>query len=115
MTAADIPPPSYARNLKAIGRTDQGGRPDAVHGGQCAPAWEHLTSDDQAWMTWEYADGAIAQLFGSFAVDDLSSDPVNFGIKALGTGGSAALNWPLVCASVIQMLSRLLRASSRSM
>ena len=30
MTAADIPPPSYAKNLKAIGRSDQGGRPDAV-------------------------------------------------------------------------------------
>ena len=44
-------------------------------------------------MTWEYANGAIAQLFGSFAVDDLSDSPATVAIKALGTRGSAALNW----------------------
>lgn len=72
------------------------GSPDTVHGGRTATGWENLTTDDQAWMTWEYANGALAQLFGSFAVDDLSADPVNFGIKVLGTGGSTAVNWRAV-------------------
>ena len=30
MTTADIPEPTYAHNLRAIGHSDQGGRPDAV-------------------------------------------------------------------------------------
>lgn len=69
------------------------GPPNQVHGGTCAPGWDTLTTDDQAWMTWEYDSGAVAQLFASFAVDDLSADPVTFAVKALGTGGSAALSW----------------------
>lgn len=69
------------------------GRPSAVHGGAVAPGWQTLTTDDQAWMTWEYDHGAVAQLFASFAVDDLSDSPVTFSVKALGTRGSAAVNW----------------------
>mgnify|MGYP001083424129 CR=1 FL=1 len=30
MAAADIPKPAYAHNMRAIGHSDQGGRPDAV-------------------------------------------------------------------------------------
>jgi myo-inositol 2-dehydrogenase / D-chiro-inositol 1-dehydrogenase len=69
------------------------GPPDRVHGGTCAPGWETLTTDDQAWMTWEYDTGSVAQLFASFAVDDLSADPATFAVKALGTRGSAATSW----------------------
>ncbi len=75
------------------------GAPDSVQGGRAATGWDNLATDDQAWMTWEYESGAIAQLFGTFAVDDLSSDPVNFGIKVLGTDGSAAINWRAVSTS----------------
>lgn len=69
------------------------GRPDRVYGGVSRPGWQQLTTDDQAWMTWEYANGALAQLFASFAVDDLSPNPVTFAVKALGTRGSATVNW----------------------
>lgn len=69
------------------------GPPDRVHGGTCVPGWDELTSDDQAWMTWEYDNGSVAQLFASFAVDDLSSDPVTFAVKALGTTGSTTVSW----------------------
>lgn len=63
-------------------------RPDRVSGG-ASPAGR----DDQAWMSWEYGDGALAMLFASFAVDDLSADPITFTIKALGTAGSASASW----------------------
>jgi predicted dehydrogenase len=69
------------------------GRPDRVHGGTSRPGWTTLTTDDQAWMTWEYSTGALAQMFGSFAVDDLSDAPGTFVVKALGTKGSAAFSW----------------------
>lgn len=64
------------------------GRPQRVSGA----AWP-VERDDQAWMSWEYADGALAMLFASFAVDDLSADPITFTIKALGTAGSASASW----------------------
>jgi predicted dehydrogenase len=44
-------------------------------------------------MTWEYAGGALAQLFASFAVGDDSADPWTFVVKALGTEGSAAMTF----------------------
>jgi predicted dehydrogenase len=69
------------------------GHPDRVHGGTCPPGWATLTTDDQAWMTWEYGSGALAQMFASFAVDDLSDAPGNLSVKALGTKGSSAFNW----------------------
>jgi predicted dehydrogenase len=69
------------------------GRPDRVHGGACPPGWTRLTTDDQAWMTWEYSSGVLAQMFASFAVDDLSDTPVTFAVKALGTRGTATVNW----------------------
>jgi predicted dehydrogenase len=69
------------------------GRPDRVHGGACPPGWATLATDDQAWMTWEYSSGALAQMFASFAVDDMSDTPATLAVKALGTKGSSALNW----------------------
>jgi predicted dehydrogenase len=69
------------------------GSPDRVHGGTSRPGWTTLTADDQAWMTWEYSNGALAQMFGSFAVDDLSDAPGTFSVKALGTKGTSAYNW----------------------
>jgi hypothetical protein len=53
--------------------------------GTCPPGWTRLTTDDKAWMTWEYYSGVLAQMFASFAVDDLSDTPVTFAVKALGT------------------------------
>lgn len=69
------------------------GRPDAVHGGVSPPAWKTLSTDDQAWMAWEYASGTTALMFASFAVDDTSADPVTFSVKVLGTEGSATVSW----------------------
>lgn len=69
------------------------GRPDGVHGGTSATAWLRLTSDDQAWMVWEYDGGSLAMLYATFAVDDLGPDPWTFTVKALGTQGTASFTW----------------------
>jgi predicted dehydrogenase len=44
-------------------------------------------------MTWDYDNGAVAQLFASFAVSDESADPWTFVVKVLGTKGSTSLTW----------------------
>lgn len=69
------------------------GPPDVVHGGRTASAWEHLPSDDQAWMVWEYSNGTVALMYATFAVDDLSAHPWTFSVKALGSEGTAAFDW----------------------
>ncbi|WP_195760684.1 Gfo/Idh/MocA family protein [Agromyces kandeliae] len=69
------------------------GRPDRVHGGVSAAHWARLETDDQAWMVWEYDDGALAMLYGTFAVDDLGPEPGTFAVKALGTEGTASYSW----------------------
>lgn len=69
------------------------GRPDRVHGGVSTTGWSRLDSDDQAWMVWEYDDGTLAMLYGTFAVDDLGPDPGTFSVKALGTTGTTSYSW----------------------
>lgn len=73
------------------------GCPTRVYAGAARPAWAELTSDDQAWMTWEYDDGeqptATAHLFASYAVDDLGADPQTFAVKALGEDGTGGFTW----------------------
>jgi predicted dehydrogenase len=69
------------------------GVPDRVHAGVSAPGWKEHDGEDQAWMTWDYDDGAVAHLSASFAVSDDSADPWTFVVKALGTDGSAAMSF----------------------
>ncbi len=54
---------------------------------------ETLGEEDQGWMVFDHANGATAQLFCSWAVDDHGQDPVTFHVKLLGTEGSATASW----------------------
>jgi predicted dehydrogenase len=69
------------------------GVPARVHAGRAEPAWTTHTEADQAWMTWEYPSGLMLNCFASFAVDDDTSNPWTFVVKALGDQGGAAYNW----------------------
>ncbi|MBX3029629.1 MAG: Gfo/Idh/MocA family oxidoreductase [Chloroflexi bacterium] len=69
------------------------GAPDRVHAGRAEPAWVHHDQEDQAWMTWEYPGGRSAHLFASFAMEDMSAAPWTFLVRALGTRGTAEMNW----------------------
>lgn len=69
------------------------GRPDRIAAGVAKPAWKHHKAEDQAWMVWEYEPGTSAHLFASFATDDFSNEPWTCLVKALGTNGSAVVNW----------------------
>jgi predicted dehydrogenase len=69
------------------------GVPARVHAGRSEPAWAGHTAEDQAWMTWEYPAGVTLSCFASFAVDDDTSQPWTFVVKALGDQGGAAYNW----------------------
>jgi predicted dehydrogenase len=69
------------------------GLPDRITAGISPPAWKRHTAEDQAWMAWDYASGATAQLFCSFAMDDHSNSPATFIVKALGTNGTAVMDW----------------------
>lgn len=72
------------------------GMPTRVQAGASRPGWSALSTSDQAWMTWEYDDGpatSTAHLFATYAVDDYASPPQTFTMKALGTQGSAGLDW----------------------
>ncbi len=69
------------------------GAPVRVHAGRAEPGWAVHTAEDQAWMTWEYPSGLTLTCFASFAVDDDTSQPWTFVVKALGDEGGAAYNW----------------------
>jgi predicted dehydrogenase len=69
------------------------GAPQRVHAGRAEPAWVVHDKDDQAWMTWEYPRGLSAHLFATFAVEDMSGAPWTFLVRALGTRGTAEMNW----------------------
>lgn len=69
------------------------GKPDRVVGGVTTNHWETLATDDQAWMVWEYDDGALAMLYATFAVDDFGPDPMTFAVKALGESGTSSYSW----------------------
>jgi predicted dehydrogenase len=69
------------------------GPPQRVHAGRAEPAWVAHDQDDQAWMTWEYPRGLSAHLFATFAVEDMSGAPWTFLMRALGTRGTAEMNW----------------------
>lgn len=69
------------------------GAPDRVTGGTTNTAWECLSSDDQAWMAWTYDSGALALHYATFGADDMTSSPVSFTVKALGSAGSIGYSW----------------------
>jgi predicted dehydrogenase len=69
------------------------GAPDRITAGTSTPGWKVHAAEDQAWMAWDYDDGACAQLFCSFAMEDVGHAPATFVVKVLGTEGTAAMDW----------------------
>jgi predicted dehydrogenase len=55
--------------------------------------YQHLQCEDQAMITCEMADGAIANLWCSFAANDPTNDPWTVIYKVLGTTGAINYSW----------------------
>jgi predicted dehydrogenase len=53
----------------------------------------HLPQEDQAALQLEMGDGALAQLFCTFAADDETSQPWTFMVKILGSEGGIVHTW----------------------
>ena len=77
MAAADIPKPAYAHNMRAIGHSDQGGRPDAV---------QVMVNKGHAYVSHLFSNG--------FSVIDVR-DPKN--PKAVGYFPCPENTWNLHC------------------
>jgi predicted dehydrogenase len=69
------------------------GRPVSVSAMVSNVAHRKLGAEDQAALTCTMADGAIAHLWGSFAVNDPTSDPWTVLYKVLGTRGGLTYSW----------------------
>jgi predicted dehydrogenase len=69
------------------------GRPLSVSAMVSNVAHRNLRGEDQAALTCAMAGGAIAHLWGSFAVNDPTSDPWTVLYKVLGTRGGLAYSW----------------------
>jgi predicted dehydrogenase len=55
--------------------------------------YQRLTCEDQAMIVCEMPDGAISNLWCSFAARDLTSDPWIVVYKVLGTAGAVTFSW----------------------
>lgn len=55
--------------------------------------YQRLTCEDQAMIVCQMANGAIANLWCSFAAKDLTSDPWTVVYKVLGTDGGVTCSW----------------------
>jgi len=55
--------------------------------------YQHLQCEDQAMITCEMADGALANLWCSFAANDPTNDPWTVIYKVLGTTGAINYSW----------------------
>ncbi len=80
MAAQDIPKPAYAHNMRAIGHSDQGGRPDAV---------QVMVNKGHAYVSHLFSNG--------FSVIDVR-DPKN--PKAVGYYPCPENTWNLHCQSL---------------
>jgi predicted dehydrogenase len=69
------------------------GRPLRVSAHKSRVHYESMTDEDQAMLTCEMPNGALANLWVSFAASDRTSDPWTVVYKILGTKGGATFNW----------------------
>jgi predicted dehydrogenase len=69
------------------------GRPKRVSCMTSRVHYERLTSEDQAMITCEMENGAIANLWCSFAANDPTNDPWTVIYKVLGTRGGLNYSW----------------------
>ncbi len=69
------------------------GRPKRVRAIASCVHYEEMTCEDQVMVTCEMPDGAIANLWASFAADDRTSDPWTVMYKILGRQGGVSYTW----------------------
>ncbi|PCD64094.1 Gfo/Idh/MocA family protein [Rhizobium phaseoli] len=69
------------------------GRPSHVYATGTNVHFDDKRAHDQLMITAEYADGKIANLWGSFSADDRSREPWSCYFKVLGTEGSGVVPW----------------------
>lgn len=69
------------------------GRPKRVSAHKSRVHYERLAVEDQAMVTCEMPDGALANLWVSFAASDRTADPWTVLYKVLGTKGGASFTW----------------------
>lgn len=69
------------------------GRPKRVRAIASSVHYEQLSCEDQVMITCEMPDGAIANLWASFAADDPTSDPWTVMYKILGSKGGVGYTW----------------------
>jgi predicted dehydrogenase len=69
------------------------GRPLRVSAHKSRVHYESMTDEDQALLTCEMPNGALANLWVSFAASDRTSDPWTVVYKVLGTTGGATFSW----------------------
>jgi predicted dehydrogenase len=70
-----------------------GGRPVSVCARSSRVHYESLEAEDQVALCCEMPDGALANLWVSFAVSDPTSDPWTVVYKILGTKGGISFTW----------------------
>ena len=69
------------------------GRPRRLSSMTSRVHYEHLQCEDQAMITCEMPDGALANLWCSFAANDPTNDPWTVIYKILGTTGAVSYSW----------------------
>jgi predicted dehydrogenase len=69
------------------------GKPRRIMATVSSVHYEKLTCEDQAMVVCEMPDGAIANLWCSFAAKDVTSDPWTVMYKVLGTLGGSTYSW----------------------
>lgn len=69
------------------------GRPQRVTAVAANVHFSDPKADDQAMIVCAYGNGLIANLWGSFAADDPTSDPWSVVYKVLGTDGGVTYSW----------------------
>jgi predicted dehydrogenase len=69
------------------------GRPLRVSAHKSRIHYETMTDEDQAMLICEMPNGAVANLWVSFAASDRTSDPWTVVYKVLGTRGGATFTW----------------------
>lgn len=69
------------------------GRPTHVYATGTSVHFEDPSAHDQLMVTAEYADGKIANLWGSFSADDRSREPWSCYFKIIGMEGSGVVPW----------------------
>lgn len=69
------------------------GRPESVSAVGTNCHFDHPTAIDQMNITATYANGKIANLWGSFAAEDLAREPWSYVVKVMGSKGTGIATW----------------------